>query len=96
MASIRNFFAAAQGSVKGVIDPEELYRSILTALGSGSIVGALILVFQAMIAHVATIFPNPSTSTVATMFLTLVLELLRRQSHGVTPTKGTDATPKSA
>jgi hypothetical protein len=97
MSVFRKFFSTVKGSVKGMIDPEELFRSILTSLGSGSIVGLLILVLQSVIAHVATIFPHPSTSTLATMFLTLFLDLLRRQNHGDTPTKAPDATtPGSA
>jgi hypothetical protein len=97
MSMLRKFFSTVEGSVKGVIDPEELYRSILTSLGSGSIVGLMILMLQSVLAHVATIFPNPNTSTLATMFLTLLLDLLRRQSHGDAPAKTPDATtPGSA
>jgi hypothetical protein len=59
----------------------------VTALGSGSAVGVLILVSQSLLTNVATVFPNASTSTIATMFQTLVLDLLRRQPQGPTPVK---------
>jgi hypothetical protein len=95
MASLRNFFATVHGSVKGLIAPEELYRSIVTALGSGSVVGLFILVIESVLAHVATVFPAPGTSTLATMLLTLILDLLRRQNQGVTPVKGPVTNPEA-
>lgn len=85
MISLHKFFSAVHGSVQGIIISEELYRSILASLGSGTLVGVMIGVLQALQSHVATIFPGPTASTLATMFLTLVLDLLRRQNQGEKP-----------
>ena len=79
---IKEFFAAVACSVKGFLNAEELFRSIVTALGSGSFLGIALTVAQALLAHVATIFPNPVVSALATMLLTLVVDLLRRLNQG--------------
>jgi hypothetical protein len=86
LASIKRFFAVSESSLQGYLSVEDLYRSILTSLGSGTLIGVLILVVQGMLSNVATIFPNPSVASMATVALTLILDLLRRQSQGgVTP-----------
>ena len=85
MNALRKFFSPVDGSVKGLLNIEELYRSILTALGSGTTVGLLILVLQAVLDHVGFIVPNAAVASMLSMVLTLVLDLLRRQAHGATP-----------
>jgi hypothetical protein len=82
---LKMFFADVEGSIKGNLNPEELYRSILTAFGSATSVGVMMVIIQAILSNVATIFPNPTVASLATGLLTLVLDLLRRQSQGVTP-----------
>jgi hypothetical protein len=90
------FFASVASSTKGFLNGEELYRSILTALGSGSALGVFLTVLQALLANVATIFPNPVVGALATMLLTLVVDLLRRLNQGTKPAAPvTPATPQS-
>jgi len=86
LSSLKKFLSAVEGSIQGVIVPEELYRSILTSLGSGTSVGVLILLFQAILTHAASIFPNPTVASLATVLLTMILDLLRRQGQGGVPT----------
>lgn len=82
---IKEFFAAVANSTKGFLNPEELYRSIVTALGSGSFLGLLLTMFQTLLSNVTTIFPNPVSGALATMLLTLVVDLLRRLNQGGKP-----------
>ena len=82
---IKEFFASVANSTKGFLNSEELYRSILTALGSGSFLGIALTVFQALLANVGTIFPIPVVGALATMLLTLVVDLLRRLNQGGKP-----------
>jgi hypothetical protein len=93
---LKKFFSAVEGSIHGVLLPEELYRAILASLGSGSLVGLAIVVLMAIQSHVAGIFPNPTIASLAAMVLTLVLDLLRRQIHGKVPSPVTPASPDSA
>jgi hypothetical protein len=87
-----DFFASVTDSVKGFLNPEELYRSIITALGSGSALGLVLTILQALLSNVAVIFPNPIVGGLATMLLTLVVDLLRRLNQGGKPA----ATPTPA
>ncbi|WP_435005797.1 hypothetical protein P12x_003572 [Tundrisphaera lichenicola] len=82
MPSAFKFLTTVKGSIQGYINSQELNRAILTALGSGSLLGIIILVLQSVLAHTSEIFPNPTISSLATMFLTLVLDLVRRQNQG--------------
>ncbi len=92
---IKRFFAAVADGTKGFLNVEELTRSIVTALGSGSVLALALTVVQAMLAHVALIFPDPTVGALATTVLTLVVDLLRRLNHGEpAPTPG-PAAPKS-
>ena len=84
-AQLKTFLAPAPGSVRGMLNPVDLYRSIFTSLGSATVIGVLIVVVQAILAQAGTIFPNPTVASLATALLTLVLDLLRRQGQGVTP-----------
>ena len=83
--SLRTFLSQVADAHKGFIVPEELYRSIVTALGSGGIVGLFLTILQAILAHVETIFPDPSVGGLAAISLTLVVDLLRRQNQGPGP-----------
>ena len=82
MAPLLRYFSAVPGSIRGFINPRELHRSILTALGSGSLLGVLILILQSVLAHASSIFPDAGTASLAAIVLTLVLDLLRRQGQG--------------
>ena len=82
LSFLKKFFADVEGSTQGFLNPEELYRSILTSLGSGTLVGVLVMLVQAILTNTAIIFPNPAVASLATVILTLVLDLLRRQNHG--------------
>jgi hypothetical protein len=81
----KQFFAAVATSTKGFLNAEELFRAILTALGSGSALGLLLTVLQVLLANVAVIFPNPIVGALATMLLTLIVDLLRRLNQGSKP-----------
>jgi hypothetical protein len=85
LAKILAFFSAAEGSAKGTLNAEELYRAIFTALGSGTSVGALLMGLQAVVSNASLIFPNPTVAALATALLTLVIDCLRRQSQGTPP-----------
>jgi hypothetical protein len=85
LASLKRFFATTEGSIQGFLSMEELYRSILTSLGSGTLIGVLILVIQGLLSDVAIVFPNPAVASLATVILTMILDLLRRQAQGTTP-----------
>lgn len=93
MSSLISFFAKVEGSFKGFVNPEELFRSIITALGSGTVIGLLILVLQALLTNVSAILPDPAIASLVSMVLTLVLDLLRRQAQGTTPTPVTPVAP---
>ena len=81
-AALKQFFADVRGSKPGILVPEELFRSIVTSLGSGTIIGIVVLVLQAVLDHVVSIFPDPAIASLASITLTLILDLLRRQNHG--------------
>ena len=59
LASFKSFFASTQGSIKGFLNPEELFRSILTSLGSATTIGIMIVVLQTTLTNVGAIFPDP-------------------------------------
>ncbi len=82
---LHDFFAQVTDAHKGFLVPEELYRSIVTALGSGGVVGLALMIVQGVLAHVAVIFPNPTIGGLATISLTLIIDLLRRQNQGSGP-----------
>jgi len=84
-AALKHFFADVKGSKQGILVPEELFRSILTSLGSGTIIGLVVVVLQALLDHVVSIFPDPAIASLASITLTLILDLLRRQTHGDKP-----------
>lgn len=84
-AALKQFFADVRGSKPGILVPEELFRSIVTSLGSGTIIGIVVLVLQAVLDHVVSIFPDPAIASLASIVLTLILDLLRRQNHGDKP-----------
>ena len=96
MLALKNFFAPVKGSFVGYLNPEELYRSILTALGSGTAIGLIVAIVQAILDHISSIIPNSTVASLATIILTLVLDLLRRQSHGADPAPTVPPTPKAA
>ena len=82
---LKQFFAVVNGSRQGVLVPEELFRSILTSLGSGTITGIVAVILQAMLDHVVSIFPDPAIASLASIVLTLILDLLRRRNQGDKP-----------
>ena len=97
VAEFKQFFAVVKGSRQGILVPEELFRSILTSLGSGTIIGIVVVILQAMLDHVVSIFPDPIIASLASIVLTLILDLLRRQTQGdkpaPTPTTGPEVSP---
>ena len=82
---LKKFFAAVADTKKGILIPEELLRSILTSLGSGSMIGLALTVFQSLLTNAGVIFPNPLVGGVVTVVLTLVIDLIRRLNQGPTP-----------
>ena len=95
LAMLRKFFAATDSSIKGYLNPEDLYRSILTSLGSATTVGILLAVSQAILSNASTIFPDPTVASLATGLLSLVIDLLRRQNQGTTPIPAPAPAPAS-
>ena len=92
-AALKRFFADVKGSKQGILVPEELFRSILTSVGSGTVIGVVVLILQAVLDHVVSIFPDPALAGLASISLTLILDLLRRQTHGEKP--ATPANPSA-
>lgn len=86
---IKKFLAAVPKASKGILLPEELFRTILTALGSSSIMGLLLMALHAVLVNVAVIFPTPIVASLATAILTIVVDQVRRLEHGAAP----DPTP---
>jgi len=86
LEAIKKFLGPAHGSLKGVINVEEFHRSIMTAVGSSVVTGAFFAIIQALLAsllaHVPAIFSDPMLAAVATMALTALGDIMRRQSHG--------------
>ena len=82
LQKLMSFLGKVDGARKGLIVPEELYRSIVTALGSGAATSLLIALLQAVVDHSGEVFPDPSVAGPATAFLALVIDLLRRQNQG--------------
>ncbi|WP_435018922.1 hypothetical protein TA3x_000912 [Tundrisphaera sp. TA3] len=79
-----SFFAKVDGSRKGLIVPEELFRAIVSAVGSGAILTFAIGGLQLVVDHASVVFPNPAVAGLASAILTLILDLLRRQNQGPT------------
>jgi hypothetical protein len=96
LASLKSFFKVSERSFQGYLSLEDLYRSILTALGSGTTIGVVILVLQEVLTNTSTVFPNPTVASMATVILTMILELLRRQSQGNLPAPVVNPTPAPA
>ncbi len=94
-AALKHFFSDVKGSAPGVLVPEELFRAIVTSLGSGTIIGLVVMILQGLLDHVVSIFPDPAIASLASISLTLILDLLRRQTHGDKPvvTPDSPATP---
>ena len=82
---IKEFFSAVAGTRKGILVAEELFRSILTALGAASFSGLLLTLLEGVLAHASLIFPNPITASLATMILTLIIDLVRRLNQNGAP-----------
>lgn len=85
LAAIKDFFGAVRGGLKNVVNAEEIFRSIVASFGAGGLVGLAITILTAVLAHAAVIFPNPAVAALATTVITLVVDLLRRLSHGDEP-----------
>jgi len=82
MSFLKAFFSHVIGTKKGILVPEELYRSIMTSLGSGGLVGLALMILQSVLSHVAGIFPNAGVAGFATLSITLIMDLLRRLNQG--------------
>ena len=82
---LKKFFAAVPNATKGILLPEELFRTILTALGSSSVMGLLLTALHAVLINVAVIFPSPIVASLATAILTIVVDQVRRLDQGATP-----------
>jgi len=85
LSLLQSFLSPVEGSIKGFLNPEEFFRSILTALGSASSAGLVMVLLHSILTNASTIFPNPTVAALATGLLTLVTDILRRQSQGSTP-----------
>jgi hypothetical protein len=79
LASVRDFLGPAPGAIKKHLNTDELTRITLTALTAGAGTVALL---QAILANVGSIFPAPTDAALAAVFLTFILEALRRLGHG--------------
>ena len=88
MPTLARFFGPVDGSIKGLLNFEELYRSFLASLGSGSAVASLLFLSRTILGRLAEILPETTTASLVTVILSLVFDLLRRLTQGVdlTPT----------
>ena len=78
-ASVRDFFGPAPGALKDHLNGVELSRITITALTAG---GGTLALLQAILLNVGKIFPAPTDAAVAAVFVTLIIEALRRLGHG--------------
>ncbi len=78
-SSVRDFFEAVPGSLKGHLNTVELSRITIAALTAG---GGILALLEAILLGVGTIFPAPTDAALAALVLTLILESLRRLGHG--------------
>lgn len=85
LSSLARFFGAVDGSIRGFINVEELWKAVATAPVVGAAASLIILALGSIVDHSSAIFPNPSAAGAAVSFVTLVLDLIRRQSHGSDP-----------
>jgi hypothetical protein len=81
-SSIRDFFGAVPGALKGHLNTIELSRITLAALTAG---GGILGLLEAILLGAGTIFPAPADAALAALVVTLILESLRRLSHGQEP-----------
>jgi hypothetical protein len=79
VASVRGFFGPAPGAIKDHLNGTELSRITITALMTG---GGTLALLQAILMNVSTIFPAPTDAALAAVFVTLIIEALRRLGHG--------------
>ncbi len=79
VTSVVSFFGPAPGALKDHLNGTELSRITITALASG---GGTLALLQAILANVGVIFPAPADAAVAAVFVTLIIEALRRLNHG--------------
>jgi hypothetical protein len=90
---IKSFLAPVPKTIRGILLPEELFRSVLTAFGSGSLMGLLLVALQAVLSSVAVIFPSPIVASLATAILTIVVDQVRRLEQRSTPISALALTP---
>ena len=83
MPTLARFFGPVEGSIKGLLNFEELYRSFLASLGSGSAVAVLLFLSRTILGRFAEILPDTSTASLVTVILSLVFDMLRRLTHGI-------------
>jgi hypothetical protein len=79
VASVRAFFGPAPGALKDHLNGVELSRITITALTTG---GGILALLQTILTNVGTIFPAPADAALAAVFVTLIMEALRRLGHG--------------
>ena len=82
LRKLGSFFGKVDGSRKGLIVPEELFRAMVSAVGSGTLISLMIALLEMVLSHASLIFPNPAVAGLASALLTLILDLLRRQNQG--------------
>src|SRR5947209_5624660 len=78
-ASVRDFFGPAPGALKDHLNGVELARITIMALTAG---GGTLALLQAILMNIGKIFPAPTDAAVAAVFVTLIIEALRRLGHG--------------
>lgn len=82
-AKVKSFFAAVPGALSGYINSQELFRAVVTGLAAGPTVGFAVGILTSVSQHASTIFAAPSESALAVSLIAVVLDLLRRQTHGI-------------
>ena len=82
---LSKLLSTAPNAIKGQIDLQELWKAIATAVGPSVLVGLAVAGLDAINSNLALIIPNPIVASMAGYILSLIIDLIRRQSQGQTP-----------
>jgi hypothetical protein len=82
IARVVGFFGAVQGSVRGVINGEELVRAIISAVSAGFSVPSVLALVPVLIKDVPLVVPSPAVSGLLVAIITLIADLYRRKAAG--------------
>lgn len=72
-------------AIQGYINVSEIGKSVLAALGSGTVVALALTVVEAIRSNASAEFVNPAVAALAASLLGMLADQLRRLNHGEPP-----------